>query len=378
MLYPHARENETQNLLARITMLQAAKLHAPQPSTEGPVSTRKAVAMPKTEDREKTSPKKEPNTTIVKNADGTTSYRVQIRGRVNGKLHSIAKSFSSPVLARAWRKRTQAEIELNGFPVPGKELQVPTVSELLVARLTKDTHLGRSAQQQLRFLAEHAFWQAKRISELETSDIVCFAEAMIEEDRLPQTVAGYMTMLAKTLKRARVRGLAVPSNVVEDGMSILWDEKILARSSKRERRPTLPELDRVLTELMTNKRQKLPVAKIAVFALFSTRRIDEICRMRWDDLNEVESKILIRKMKHPTKKATNDVTVSIPPEAMRIIQSMPRNGEFSFPFKSRSVGTAFRRHCTAAGIVDLHFHDLRHEGISRLLPPASCGRGALQ
>lgn len=53
MLYPHARENETQNLLARITMLQAAKLHAPQPSTEGPVSTRKAVAMPKTEDREK-------------------------------------------------------------------------------------------------------------------------------------------------------------------------------------------------------------------------------------------------------------------------------------------------------------------------------------
>ncbi len=47
---------------------------------------------------------------------------------------------------------------------------MPTVAELLSARLAKDTHLGRSAQQQLRFLAEHAFWQAKRISELETSD----------------------------------------------------------------------------------------------------------------------------------------------------------------------------------------------------------------
>ena len=247
MQYPHARENETPNLLARITMQQAAKLHEPQPATEGPVTTRKAVAMPKKEAREQASPKKEPNTTIVKNSDGTTSYRVQIRGRVNGKLHSITKSFSSPVLARAWRKRTQAEIELNGFPIPGKKLAVPTVSELLKSRLDKDTYLGRSAKQQLQFLSKQDFWKEKLISELTQADIVCFAEKMITEKRLPQTVAGYMTMLAKTLKRASMRELPVAPDAVERGMAILWDEKILARSTKRDRRPTLFELDRVLT-----------------------------------------------------------------------------------------------------------------------------------
>lgn len=38
-----------------------------------------------------------------------------------------------------------------------------------------------------------------------------------------------------------------------------------------------------------------------------------------------------------------------------------------FPYKSRSVGTAFHQTCDALGIEDLHFHDLRHEGtITRL------------
>ena len=37
-----------------------------------------------------------------------------------------------------------------------------------------------------------------------------------------------------------------------------------------------------------------------------------------------------------------------------------------FPYNSKSLGTAFRRTCRALGIVDLHFHDLRHEATSRL------------
>ena len=32
----------------------------------------------------------------------------------------------------------------------------------------------------------------------------------------------------------------------------------------------------------------------------------------------------------------------------------------------RSAGTAFRRACQELNIEDLHFHDLRHEGTSRL------------
>lgn len=41
-------------------------------------------------------------------------------------------------------------------------------------------------------------------------------------------------------------------------------------------------------------------------------------------------------------------------------------GQRVFPFNHRSAGAAFTRVCKNLGIVDLHFHDPRHEGTSRL------------
>jgi integrase len=37
-----------------------------------------------------------------------------------------------------------------------------------------------------------------------------------------------------------------------------------------------------------------------------------------------------------------------------------------FPFKHKSISTVFPRACQDLGIEDLHFHDLRHGGTSRL------------
>ena len=37
-----------------------------------------------------------------------------------------------------------------------------------------------------------------------------------------------------------------------------------------------------------------------------------------------------------------------------------------FPHHHKSAGTAFHRVCDELGILDLHFHDLRHEATSRL------------
>lgn len=365
MNYPRFNANGSQDLLARITrdqaLSQACAVPQPMPGTATAALKKKARTSEPNPKK-----KKEPNTTTIHNSDGSKSYRVQIRGRVNGKQNSLCRTFSSLTIARAWRKRTIAEIELNGFPIPEVEADVQSVADILKARLKKDKKIERSARQYLRYLSEHPIWQAKRCSDLLVSDLVDFAEAMVAEDREPQTVAGYMSLLTTTLKRARRRGAPVPPQIVEDGMDILWDEHIIARSAKRDRRPSLLELDKILSRSAANKRQKLPLAKLIVFAIFSTRRLGEICRLRWEDLNEVENTIVVRDMKHPRKKKGNDVTVDLPVEAMRIIQSMPRDSGFIFPFNPRSVGTAWRRHRDALEIKDLRFHDLRHEGISRL------------
>jgi integrase len=108
----------------------------------------------------------------------------------------------------------------------------------------------------------------------------------------------------------------------------------------------------------------LPMREIVCFALFSTRRQEEITTIRWTDYEG--NRVMVRDMKNPTEKFGNNVWCELPPEASAIIEAMPRRAEQIFPYSNESISAAFTRACKLLGIDDLHFHDLRHEGISRL------------
>ena len=56
----------------------------------------------------------------------------------------------------------------------------------------------------------------------------------------------------------------------------------------------------------------------------------------------------------------------LPTEALRIIKSMPRVAPEIFPYSTDAINAAFTRACQFLAIDDLHFHDLRHDGVSRL------------
>jgi integrase len=104
--------------------------------------------------------------------------------------------------------------------------------------------------------------------------------------------------------------------------------------------------------------------KIIAFALFSTRRQEEITTIAWDDYDK--TRVLVRDMKHPGDKIGNDTWCDLPPEAAAIIDGMPRQEKQIFPFTTDAISAAFTRACKVLGIDDLVFHDLRHEGVSRL------------
>ena len=49
------------------------------------------------------------------------------------------------------------------------------------------------------------------------------------------------------------------------------------------------------------------------------------------------------------------------------MMSVPKSvGKIPFPYNSKSISASFTRACKFLGIEDLRFHDLRHEGVSRL------------
>ncbi|MCR9150424.1 MAG: site-specific integrase [Rhodobacteraceae bacterium] len=341
--------------------------HASSCDTEARAKHRKTVRTAQVQDgrRRKNGKSRsvEPNIQEIPGENGKASFRVQLRKSARGKTLNLTKTFSTLPMARKWKKRKLAEIEIGSIQTV--ERSGATVAEAINARLAIHKNLGRSAKQQLSWLKDSKFGKTK-LSDLSLDALTNLADDMLAEERQAQTVAGYLTILVHTLDWASRRGFSVPVPALKEAMEQMWEDEILARSEERNRRPTIDELNRILDAVSSNKRQKSPLAKIIVFAIFSCRRLAEICSLRWDDLNIEQKKILVRDMKHPRKKKGNNVWCNLTDEALEIILSMPRTSEYIFPFKATSVGTAWRRHRDRLNICDLRFHDLRHEGITRL------------
>jgi len=164
-------------------------------------------------------------------------------------------------------------------------------------------------------------------------------------------------------------GYAIDPMAMPDARKVLRKMGAVTRCKERYRRPTLEELDKLVGyfyEMRDRRKQEIDMVRVTAFALFSTRRQEEITRIKWNALDEARQMVLVTDMKNPGQKYGNDVWCHVPAEAWRIMQSMPKVAEDIFPYNSRSISASFTRACHFLEIEDLHFHDLRHDGVSRL------------
>jgi integrase len=133
------------------------------------------------------------------------------------------------------------------------------------------------------------------------------------------------------------------------------------------RRPTIEEMDKLMAffgERQERSPDAAPMQRIMGFALFSTRRLGEIVRIRWEDMDWAGARVLVADMKHPGQKAGNDVWCDLPYEAMAFMPAASKGR--IFPYTEDAISASFTRACQVLAIDNLHFHDLRHEGVSRL------------
>lgn len=98
---------------------------------------------------------------------------------------------------------------------------------------------------------------------------------------------------------------------------MLYTQKILkrlgaaARYKERDRRPSLDELDNIITHYEDRQvRVPNPIP-------------DEICRIGWSDFDESNSRILVRDMKNPGEKGGNHVWCDLVPEGMTVYSPCP-------------------------------------------------------
>ncbi len=303
-----------------------------------------------------------------KRADGSVAHMARVRLKEGGVVvHSETETFDREPAAKLWIKTREAEL---GKPGALEKLKAPdpTFAET-IKKYTEESRkaIGKTKAQVLATVAATSLAK-RRGSTITSADWVQFAKDL---DVQPQTVGNYLSHIASVYQLARPAwNYQLDPEVINDARKVCKSLGLTSRSRERDRRPTLEELDKLMVHFgLVKRKDAMPMQQIICYAIFSTRRQEEITRQVFEDLDEQHAEIWVRDMKHPGEKIGNDVRCHLVPEAQAIIVNRRTSTEQTgliFPHDGKSISAAFTRACALLGIEDLHFHDLRHDGISRL------------
>ncbi|UWQ13070.1 site-specific integrase [Aliiroseovarius sp. M344] len=323
--------------------------------------------------------------------NGKPSYTAQLRKKKKGKvILNLVETFPSQRAAENWLKNQERALKKPG-----------ALDRAVNAKRRKDVSacvqdyidsspdgFGSSKSQMLSYFQRLPFGEAE-METLAAEDFVRLATDLLNgvqarptdpeldtpehysfKPRKPQTVNGYLVTLGAVIRfGGPIAGVEMPLAEYEQAMRTLRHQKIVTKSAKRDRRPSLTELNKLMDHFAKRYQENprcVPMHKIVPAAIFKVHRRGSILSQLWDDYDGEYGELTVRNLKHPRKTEGNDKVLTIRQEAMAIIDSMPRIDERIFPYHEDTITRLFTEACKLLGIENLRFHDLRHEGISRL------------
>ena len=305
-----------------------------------------------------------------KRSDGSIAYLAQIEVKRNGKrVFRDNRTFDTRPAANAWIKKRQRDVKAAGNDFAALRNKGKTLANAIDRYVDESLReIGRTKAQVLKTIKNYDIADMN-CCDIQSHDIVDFAK-QLSTSRTPATVSNYLSHLGAVFAVAKPAwGIELNREAIRDAITVCGRLGISGKSRKRERRPTIEELEQLLEHFEAASkadRRAMPMHRVMIFALFSTRRESEITRPNWSDLDDEHRRIFITDMKHPGSKTGNDVWCDLPEPALKVAMSMPRKDNRIFPFNSGTISRRFTQACKFLQIEDLHFHDLRHEGVSRL------------
>ncbi len=295
--------------------------------------------------------------------------------QVNKGGKRVSKAFRTKTEAQRWARHQEVKVD-EGKRLGGTRL---TYAELQAAYVEEIQH--KASRSKLNALAIISSYLGRRpLNDMDVDTFIKFAKARAAEGAGPATINMDLSYVGTVMKYGGVL-LDVPTETAAASLQkarlVLGASGIIGRSKERDRRPTDDELV-MLRDFWAKRRRGIPMWVLTQFAVATAMRLGEITRLEWDDLNRDDKTILIRDRKHPRLKLGNHKTVPLlcgpvvidgeEIDPMALIERQPvEDGEARiFPYDPSTVSTMFTRAVASCGIDDLRFHDLRHDGISRL------------
>lgn len=277
-----------------------------------------------------------------------------------------SKTFATKAQAQAWAKQVETAIENTAAGIM-PTITVGEVLDMHLKHLMRTSSRGRKNEASHRTL-ERLMGREVKVSELDYRTLADFCEARIAVDGVkPATTMHDIMFLSGSITTAVVEGV-LPETM--RGKATSWRAGLLRAGligspQSRDRRPTDEELDALLTHTRHNRAlRRIRYHSLIRFAVASCMRLDEICSLKREDVDLEKGTAIVRLRKHPTD--ARDQLVPLMGDSVAILAEQPEGEDRFFPYSAESVSNGFRRICRHLEIDDLHFHDLRHEGISRL------------
>jgi integrase len=294
-------------------------------------------------------------------------------------IFSQAQTFDREAAAKAWLKKKENELRQPGalaaaIASKGQPTGGATLGDAINRALNdRVKSVGRTTSDNLRQV------HRRKIADLPCENInsrhlTALARELYDEGRQPATVGNILSSLGKVFTLGNpMWGYALDEREMERAVAGCRELGLIQRSAQRKRRPEIEELDRLMehfAQYESRRGDALPMRRLTAFGVFSTRRLGETCRLLWKDYEpdyKDGPRILVRDMKHPGEKKGNDVWCRLTPEAVAIIEAIPRVDERIFPYSAETASKNWTTACRVLGIEDLEYRDLRRDGISRLL-----------
>lgn len=292
--------------------------------------------------------------------------------QVNGKWRALirrkghksqCKTFQTKLKADTWARQREAELD-NGTAAP-------IYGDLLMADVFKAYRKLRDESRPIADTSnEHYMLKALerglgqyRVAAMTPQHLVDFAVMRREEGAGPYTINMDVSKLGTAMRYGGAKLKMALPDLVGAARPTLNYLRLIGGGGKRERRPTEDEMRRLLLWLLEKK--GLVYAEAVAFAACSAMRRGEVCAVRGADI-DLKTRLLPVWRKHPRKGKVLE-RVPLLGEAWDIAMRQPESEDGRlFPIEPGTLSKYFTEACRELGIPDLHLHDMRHEGTSRL------------
>ena len=280
--------------------------------------------------------------------------RWRARVRRSG-LPPITKSFPTKASALQWSQRVESDPEKFLAEQLPKDHQLMTVGDL-VRKYEKEVTPQKKGRDKERYRLR--ILQRSHLSGVSLRELKPHHLAKFREERLREVSAGTV------LKDLGLLSAVINTGTTEWGLENVIRSNPVSMISKpktprpRDRRLESRELEKLL-RVCPNPWFR----PVILFAIETGMRRGEILSLTWENVH------LDKRYVHlPDTKNGESRDVPLSPLALELLRDLPRNNrgdQAVFPLHFEALKSLWRRACARASIINLRFHDLRHEATSR-------------